>query len=84
LKPEQQKQRFLEWTLTLGVIPVRIDVIKKFPRMQRCKLHQSWKRMVSETKENIADYQEHNIPSWKSLAKTNIIVVLRFSPIEQT
>jgi hypothetical protein len=39
--------------------------------------------MVSE-QEKLADCQEHNIPSWKSLAKIEIIAVLRFSATEQT
>jgi hypothetical protein len=39
--------------------------------------------MVSD-KRKLAGCQEHNIPSLKSLAKTEMIVVLRYFPIKQT
>jgi hypothetical protein len=37
-----------------------------------------------QDKRKLANYQEHNIPSWKSLARIKIIVVLKFYPIEKT
>jgi hypothetical protein len=63
-------------------IPVRIDAIK-VPKNAKMQIAQKLEKNVFETKK-LTEYQEHNIPSWKSLAKTKNIVVLRFSPREQT